>query len=124
MKNGPYVRIPAVMNPVIGGSSMASQDSLRVNFGMGEARKGTLEIQWPGGARNRLYNVNQGDHVNFPEIPVSYTENSLSRLEYKQAVDDAIAALVEKGVITNDEKVRFLVSALRAYRQAVMGQPL
>src|SRR5262249_34054530 len=44
----------AAMQPIVAGSSFASQDSLVADFGLGGARQGTVDILWPGGVRNRL----------------------------------------------------------------------
>ncbi|MDJ0571595.1 MAG: CRTAC1 family protein [Pleurocapsa sp. MO_192.B19] len=58
-----------VMQPILGGSSYASQDSLAANFGLGEQERGTIEILWPGGVRNRIYDVSAGDRLVFPKFP-------------------------------------------------------
>jgi hypothetical protein len=48
------------MRPIVGGSSYASQDSLSSLFGLGKGRRGTADILWPGGTRNRLYDLDAG----------------------------------------------------------------
>src|SRR5205085_9073605 len=47
------------MLPVLGGSSSLSQNSLVLGFGLGPARRGTLEGVWPNGVKNRRYHVDR-----------------------------------------------------------------
>ncbi len=102
------------MKPVLGGSSHASQDSLEIIFGMGTAQKGTLEVLWPGGVRNRLYNVKAGKAITMPEIPCSYDDASLSQKQYKRCVKKALKDLVDCDVITKKESKKLFSSAMRA----------
>jgi len=51
------------MEPILGGSSFISQNSLAANFGLGSETRGTVEVLWPGGVRNRLYNVEAGEKI-------------------------------------------------------------
>lgn len=44
-------------NHVRSGSSYASQSDLALTFGLGADRTATVEIEWPGGAKQRLTNV-------------------------------------------------------------------
>lgn len=104
-----------VMQPILGGSSYASQDSLVANFGLGEQENGTIEILWPGGVRNRIYDVSAGDKLVFPEIPVSFDGDFASQQEYETLVSDAISELVAAGVLTPDEGDKFFSSAVRAF---------
>ena len=103
------------MKPVAGGSSHVSQNSLTQHFGMGDANKGTVEVMWPGGVRNRLYNVKDGDQVRFPEIPCSYDAEWDTFQDYKDCVKDALKDLKQEGVITGGEKGKLLSSAIKAY---------
>jgi enediyne biosynthesis protein E4 len=57
-----------VMRPVLGASSYASQDSLAITFGLGSA----VDVLWPGGVRNRLYDVRPSDRIVLPEIPCDF----------------------------------------------------
>ncbi|MEE9346107.1 MAG: CRTAC1 family protein [Methylococcales bacterium] len=104
-----------VMQPILGGSSYASQNSLTANFGMGHARKGTVEILWPGGVRNRLYNVRHGEQITFPEIPCSIDAKWKSSRTYRKCVLGAIIELIEEDIISFRKGLRFLISAYRAY---------
>ncbi len=108
--------------PVMGGSSCSSQDSLELHFGLGAQPRATVDALWPGGVRNRLYGVDAGERVVFPEIPCSFTDGSLSTSEYGSCVRDALGELSDAGVLSNAERARFLASALRA-RAEQQGPP-
>lgn len=102
------------MKPILGGSSYASQDSLRASFGLREARRGVVEILWPGGVRNRLYDVRAGQRITFPEIPCGF--DAYERFpEYWRCVRKGLNELASAGVLSPREKGRFLVSSLRAF---------
>ncbi len=105
----------AVSKPVMGGSSYASQNSLTQTFGLGSKRRGSVDVLWPGGTRNKLYGVFAGEHVDFPEIPCSYTGEFDSTVAYLQCVRGALDELHAEGVVNHLEYVRFFASALQAY---------
>lgn len=107
-----------VLQPILGGSSIASQDSLLGNFGLARARKATVEILWPGGVRNRLYDVPAGTRVRFPEIACSFDDAQASFQGYRGCVTTALDELVQAQVITGDDRGRFLSSAIRAWHSA------
>lgn len=111
-----------VMRPIVGGASYASQDSIASIFGLGAARKGVVEVLWPGGVRNRLYNVRNGERIVFPEIPVSFTAAGVSRKEYRKAVKSSLDQLVAARVLTSGQRGRFMESALRAFDEARQGR--
>ncbi len=104
----------AVMRPIVGGSSYASQNALAAHFGLGTANGGTVEVLWPGGVRNRLYNVLAGERIIFPEIPCSFDQPQSFRA-YLACTVDALDGYVQQGTITRGERTRFLMSALRAF---------
>lgn len=104
-----------VMQPILGGSSYASQNSLTANFGLGYAHKGTIEILWPGGVRNRLYNVRHGEQITFPEIPCSIDAQWKSSKTYRECVRSAMIELIKEDIISVGDGFRFLMSAYRAY---------
>ena len=106
-----------VMAPVLGGSSHESQHSLTQMFGLGSQTRGTLEVLWPGGTRNRLYDVRAGERLTLPEIPCSFTTKS-SYFSYRRCVNDALNDLKNAGVINNALRSRLRGSALKAYRDA------
>ncbi|HEY4687870.1 MAG TPA: CRTAC1 family protein [Anaerolineae bacterium] len=104
-----------VIQPILGGSSHASQDSLTANFGLGNAKKGTVEVLWPGGVRNRLYDVHKFERVVFPEIPCSFDGDWARPRDYVSCVRTSLDELVEAGVLNRVERARFFVSALLAF---------
>jgi enediyne biosynthesis protein E4 len=103
------------MTPVLGGSSHASQHSLIQGFGLAAATRGTAEVLWPGGVKNRLYDVAHAETVTIPEIPCDFSRNWATRRAYRQCVDTALNDLRGGGVITNAHGARLRTSALRAY---------
>lgn len=103
-----------VLRPVVGGASYASQDSLEAHFGAGSQEGGHLEILWPGGVRNRLFNVRAGEAVVFPEIPCSF-EGDLAFRPYLACVVQALDDFVAAEVINGGLRMRLLMSALRSF---------
>lgn len=107
---------PTTLNPVVGGSSYASQNSLRVQVGLGEATRGTVEVLWPGGVKNRLYDVAASETLVLPEIPCSF-DSDLSRKDYEKCVKESLKDLRHPhvGLLTHQQADRLEQSALRAY---------
>ena len=113
------------IRPVLGGSSYASQDSLTLTFGLGTVPKGTTEVLWPGGVRNRLYDVAAGENLTLPEIPCDFAgfrstlpanaNAAAHRNQYGKCVKESLKDLVKKSVITQAYANRLEASALRAY---------
>ena len=100
------------MTPVAGGSSYASQHALTKVFGMGKRKRGTIEVLWPGGVRNRLLNVRPGEHIVFPEIPCSEDLKAVEPTVYVACVRQALDGLLEAGVIDRVQRRRFFSSAI------------
>ncbi|MGD8843206.1 MAG: VCBS repeat-containing protein [Gammaproteobacteria bacterium] len=113
----------AVMRPLVGGASYASQDSPTVNLGMGHADRGTLDILWPGGVRNRFYGLRASEHLVLPEIPCGYDADWNSRHDYNRCVTTAIGELAHAGKIRQDLIGRLTQSAMRAFNEAHHTQP-
>lgn len=101
---------------VTAGSSYGSCHSLEKTFGLADAEVATVEILWPGGVRNKLYDVEHGERIVFPEIPVDY-DSDLDRSDYEDIVAGVLSAFGDEGVISTDQVDPFLTSALRAYDQ-------
>jgi len=101
---------------VLGGSSYASQDSLSLLFGMGEEDEGTLEVFWPGGHRNRLYDVRAGETIVFPEIPCGHDDQKLTTRDYYRCLTGSLGRLVDGGFVTPGQSRRLMKSAMRAPR--------
>lgn len=106
-----------VLQPVLGGSSYASQDSLAANFGLGAEATGTVEVLWQGGVRNRLYDVQAGEQLVFPEIPVSFEGEFEGPNDYQLQVDNAIDELIATEVLTEAAGDRFFDSSVRAFME-------
>jgi hypothetical protein len=102
--------LPSNMKSILGGSSYASQDALAAYFGMGSSTQGNVEILWPGGARNRLLNVQAGEVFSFPEIPCSI-DDQFSDPGYVSCVSKALDELLIAGIIDSSMKARLLESA-------------
>jgi hypothetical protein len=106
------------LTPVLGGSSYASQNSLTVEAGMGSAVRGTAEVIWPGGVKNRLYDVAASERLTLPEIPCSF-DAAVSRADYMQCVTASLHDLrTHGGLLTGAEAARLEVSAIRAYNES------
>jgi hypothetical protein len=105
--------------PVLGGSSYASQSSLRVQAGLGSATSGTVEVLWPGGVKNRLYDVLASERLVLPEIPCSF-DSAMSRKDYEKCVKESLKDLRHPhvGLLTHQEADRLEASALRAYDES------
>ena len=108
----------ATIKPVLGGSSYASQNSLALNFGLGEAKMGELEVLWPGGTRNRLYNVRQAEQLVIPEIPCSFADTASSPSDYEACLERSLGELLTAGIIDKRQKARLQRSAMMAYEGA------
>ncbi|MEM7282729.1 MAG: CRTAC1 family protein, partial [Pseudomonadota bacterium] len=108
-------RLPAATKPVMGGSSYASQNSLDLTFGMKKASRGTVDVLWPGGTRNRLYDVRKFERLLIPEIPCSYEDDWQNIFVYVRCVTKSLRQLQRAGVINSRYSARLLVSSVRAY---------
>ncbi len=104
--------------PILGGSSHASQDSLLAHFGLGKARRGMIEVEWQGRVKNRLYAVTAGERVRFPEIPCDFAGPWANRPAYVTCVDKALTEIQGAGLLSASEAARFRASALHAYDQS------
>jgi len=105
------------LNPVLAGSSYASQNSLTVEVGMGTAIRGTVDVLWPGGVKNRLYDVHASERLTLPEIPCGF-DSTMSSGAYAACVTASLADLTLHHVVTIPEAARLEVSALLAYAAA------
>lgn len=108
------------MSPVLAGDSYASQNSLSSHFGLGRAKRGTVDVLWPGGTRNRLYDVKEGERIRFPEIPCSYSDQQRHDrwhhfLEYNKCVTTSLHKLVDQGMLDRHLEQRLYASAIRAF---------
>jgi hypothetical protein len=106
-----------VISPILGGGSHASQSSRVAGFGLGTAAKGTVDVLWPGGTRNRLYDVANGERLNLPEIPCSYAATWKNFGQYNSCLHHAINDLRKAGVVSEQQGQRLIDSATRAYNE-------
>lgn len=100
----------------VGSSSYTSQGSLNVHMGLGDAKRGVVEVVWPGGTHNRYYDAKGGSVLHLPEIPCDFTATWSSFSAYQSCVKDALDAWVELGVVAKHEKGKLFSSAVRAYQ--------
>ncbi len=100
--------------PIIAGSSYSSQDSLTANFGLGLEGRGTVDVLWPGGVKNRRHNVRQGKTVLMPEIPCSI-DTTASFHSYKACVFGSLLRLRIRRVISGRDFGQLFISAILGY---------
>lgn len=103
--------------PVLSGGSSSSQHNLQITFGLGQAEKGTLEILWPGGARNRYVDLPANHAIKFPEIPCSYDNHLQSVNEYATCVTSTLAELEKAKLIDPKTKQFIKKNALLALQE-------
>lgn len=103
--------------PVMGGASHASQEELTATFGMGQNDTGVLDVLWPGGVKNRLYDVEKFERITIPEIPCDFSDAQIGFEPYKRCVRRALWQLYLADRVTVAEFIRFNVSAIRAYEE-------
>lgn len=104
-----------VMYPVMSGGSTSSQHSLVLTLGLGPARKGTLEILWPGGTLNRFYDLPANHLIQIPEIPCSVDANWESPDKYHECVNKVLRELENVAVIDSDVRYQLEHSTMRAF---------
>lgn len=111
-KNGLSVR-----QSILAGSDDVVQDSLEAHFDLGSADRGTVEVLWPSGVRNRLHDAHHAEQILFPEIPCNFAGKWASAQRYHLCVHDALEELETIGLVRPAQFNRFLASALKAYRE-------
>jgi hypothetical protein len=97
--------------------NLAGADGRTPCFGLGLAPRGTAEVLWPGGVRNRLYDVAAGESLRVPEIPCSFAAAWPDADAYATCVGDALDAWVSAGAVDAALAARLLASALRAFQE-------
>ena len=106
------------LKPIDGGASYGSHDGVVKNFGLGSATSGTAEVLWPGGVRNKVYDVAAGETLELVEIPCSYDADWKNFGQYNSCVMQALNGYKNAGVIDAAMKNRLRDSARRAYDEA------
>ena len=104
-----------VARPVMAGSSYASQDEMTLGFGFGNTRRAIVDVLWPGGTRNRIYEVTPRDQILFPEIPCSYDGEFATIFDYALCTFSSLNEIQGAGAIDSELSARLFVGALRAY---------
>ena len=99
------------------GGIYASQSALEQTFGLGDASNGVVDVQWPGGVRNRLYDVVSTSRLQFPEIPCSIDDSGMNLGTYTHCVNTALKDLRVAKIISPPLAAKFLVSAITAWKQ-------
>lgn len=105
----------ADIRPLLGGSSYGSQSSLVMTFGLGTARRASVDILWPGGARNHLDNAGAGERIIFPEIPCSLGGKWTNRDEFTSCLDTSLGKIRSAHLIDDAAAARFRESMLGAF---------
>lgn len=109
--------------PIMAGSSTMSQSSITAIFGMGNSSSDAMiDILWPGGIKNRVYDVQAKSDLLLPEIPCSYDDLTISRRDYYLCVRDSLEEYRLKGFINRRMERKLFFSALRARRTATIQQ--
>jgi len=106
------------IRPVAAGSNFNSQDELTRRFGLGTAASGDLEVLWPGGVRNKLFDVQSGESLLIPEIPCSFDGAWGNFGLYNACVMQALNAYKDAGLITDAQRNRLRDSAVQAFNEA------
>ena len=102
------------MKPVMAGSSHVSQGDGSLRFGLGHARWGELEVQWPGGVKNRAYGIRPGRPFLMPEIPCSIDGPGPLSV-YRTCVRRALSDLQKAGLVSKNESNALAIDAIRAF---------
>jgi enediyne biosynthesis protein E4 len=110
--------LPTSMYPITGGSSYASSHAFEAIFGLGAAPKGTVEVVWPGGYKNRLYDVAAGETLTLPAIPCSFDGEYRNRGHFERCLANSLDDYRRNGYINNKERNRLRESMRRAYDEA------
>ena len=105
---------PQVSLPVTAGASHVSQDARERIFGLGTAPFGHLEVLWPGGVRNRLYYVHDGERLTMPEIPCSFDSGGHLGF-YLGCVQRSLRDLRRAGALDQNLRTRLFLSAFLAF---------
>lgn len=100
---------------IAAGSGFASSNSRLQTVGLAHRHRAVVDVTWPLGHRNRLYNVWAGSRIRFPEMPCSFDEPDLPFGEFLSCTLDSLAASLAADLISESDALRFALSAIRAY---------
>ena len=108
---------PSTMVPVTAGSSYASQSSGVLHFGLGDAPRAVIDVEWPGGVNNRYF-LSLNKRVVLPEIPCSFDDPQINFAEYRQCVRDSLAEITAADIVPKGRILRLTAQAIRAWNMA------
>ncbi len=106
------------LREVYAGSSLSSMHSQTLTFGLGHKHRATVDVLWPSGYKNRLYNVPAGSHLTFPEVPCSFDDPGQSLHQLVRCEVTALQELHRAGLVEPRLAGRLLGSAIRAYHES------
>jgi enediyne biosynthesis protein E4 len=113
---------PKAMQPAMrsipGGGGYASNDALESIFGMGASASGTLDVFWPGGVHNRLYDVKASERLTVPELPCDFANTRQAQAAYGKCVDEALTGYRRQTGLSAEFAARLRQSAMRAHAEA------
>ena len=84
-------------------------------FGLGNAKRADVEVQWTGGVRNKLFGVKRGKRITFPEIPCDFAGQWKDKENFKECVKNALYELQVAKLLTQKKAKRFKKSMLAAF---------
>ena len=102
---------------VVSGGSNASADELSLIFGLPNTEKGSLEVLWPGGVKNRLNITHANKMYVVPEIPCDFNSHWNNKNEYVNCVRNSLNELSSLGIVEKSQYRRIFRSAITAYKQ-------
>jgi hypothetical protein len=103
------------LREIYAGSSLSSMHEQTQTFGLGRARRGTVDVRWPSGYVNRLYDVPAGSKVAFSEVPCSFDDPALSLPQLTRCEVAALHELRQAGLVDPGLAGRLLASAVRGW---------
>jgi hypothetical protein len=105
------------LREVYAGSSLSSMHSQTLTFGLGAEKRGTVDVRWPSGYVNRLYDVKAGSEVAFPEVPCSFDDPGLTLAQLVACEKAALHELRQAGLVEPGLAGKLLGSAVRAWHE-------
>jgi len=105
------------LREVYAGSSLSSMHSQTLTFGLGQERRATVDVLWPSGYHNRLYDVPAKSNVAFPEIPCSFDDPGVTLPQLTQCMTTALHQLRQAGLVEPGVGNQLLGSAVRAWHE-------
>jgi hypothetical protein len=105
------------LREIYAGSSLSSMHSQTQTVGLGANHRATVDVLWPSGYVNRLYDVPAGSEVAFPEVPCSFDDPGLTLPQLVACETAALDELRDAGLVDPGLAGRLLGSAVRAWHE-------